>query len=162
MKCPCNHCKYQAIQPELHVEKISNKKTIRRNIWVLFTEDLILTTPNKSLLLAQGETPMSPILCGYEYWVSFWLVCLGSISHISSVLAVVILLRGIHFSCHRGRAAPNTLNDPPLGETTLHSHGPLNIRIFEYSNNGSQYSNTKYFGTVQNFPNMNTNSTIRT
>ena len=70
------------------------------------------------LLLAQGETPMSSILCGYEYWVSFWLVGLGSISHISSVPAVVIPLRGSHFSCHRGRAAPNTLNDPPLGETT--------------------------------------------
>ena len=63
------------------------------------------------LLLAQGETPMSSILCGYEYWVSFWLVGLGSISHISSDLAVVIPLRGSHFSCHRGRAAPYTLND---------------------------------------------------
>ena len=70
------------------------------------------------LLLAQVETPMSPILCGFEYWASFWLFGLWSISHISSVSAVVIPLRGNHFSCHRGRAAPDTLNDPPLGETT--------------------------------------------
>ena len=28
IKYPCNHCKYQATQPELHVEKISNKKQL--------------------------------------------------------------------------------------------------------------------------------------
>ena len=77
------------------------------------------TQQKRKLLLAQGETPISPILCGYEYWASFWLFGLWSISHISSVSAVVIPLRGNHFSCHRGRAAPDTLNDPPLGETTL-------------------------------------------
>ena len=105
IKYPCNHCKYQSTQPELHVEKISNNKTIRRNIWVSFTEDLTLTIPQQKLIL------LLALGCGYEYWVSFWLVGLGSISHISSVPAVVIPLRGSHFSCHRGRAAPYTLND---------------------------------------------------
>ena len=89
-------------------KRLQIKIPIRRNIWGPYTDH---TQQKLILLLAQGETPMSPILCGYEYWVSFWLVGLGSISHISSVPAVVIPLRGNHFSCHRGRAAPDTLND---------------------------------------------------
>ena len=28
IKYPCNHCKYQTTQPELHVEKISYKKAL--------------------------------------------------------------------------------------------------------------------------------------
>ena len=105
----------EKFKPVLHVEKITNKNTNQKE----HLRTLYWPYPTKANLIASpGRDSNIRILCGYECWVSFWLVGLGSIGHNSSVPAVAIPLRGSHFSCHRGRAAPNTLNDPPLGETT--------------------------------------------
>ena len=68
MKCPCNHCKYQVTQTELYVEKISNKKQLEGTFEFIHRGPYTDHTQQKLiLLLAQGETPMSPILCRYEY-----------------------------------------------------------------------------------------------
>ena len=98
----------EKFKPVLHVEKITNKNTNQKE----HLRTLYWPYPTKANLIASpGRDSNIRILCGYECWVSFWLVGLGSIGHNSSVPAVAIPLRGSHFSCHRGRAAPNTLND---------------------------------------------------
>ena len=149
MKCPCNHCKYQATQTELHVEKISNKKQLEGTFESYSQRTLYWPYPTKANLIAgPGRDYNIPnfMWIWIWIWVSFWLVGLWSISHVSSVLAVVIPLWRSHFSCYHGQAAPDTLNDlslwiyhqRPLKSTLKDPQRVLSETLREYSRRASK------------------------